>query len=268
MQKRVFNPSQATLPLGRRQYVQIDENIFSFCLPEHFSQNIPLRNVVERINTRKVHNANTQQEGHIARRWWNLKEPGWFGRDLGSLMLNVELRALPDNHNQRLYPRPHDMSDRFHFLLALYERLGTEYQPSAQEDPGNGFSTPRLSFTIEDRWATDFSDRFYNNQAWTSFRITQNRNLIEGYAIPITIRCYLSLTLTYAPNRGTQGHYFHEFAMPLAQAFLDTLEIDYGATNPIKKLVETTWHDISPEKAITFNRHRLVAPLLDIREHC
>lgn len=258
MLSKLIGAAKADSGLGARRYVRIDNNTVSFRLDENFSRAFPADDVAQRIDTGNIV-ADDEAAGHVARRWWDIEEPGWFGKGIGTVMLNVQVRKVPANDSRTFYPQPHDLHNRFHLLIALYERLHKEYTPKWPEDEAFGFLLPSLFIQIGDDLICQFYDRVFSGQVWTGFGIGQGeKTLTECFVIPVNERSYLQLSFTQAPNANIQGGYFSTFSEPLIGRIMQTLRVDYAADNSMQHTVEKTWHNVSSNAVLEQNRGLLM----------
>lgn len=242
--------------VGARNYVAIDENVLSFNLNENFSREFPAYDLASLIDTGSLQQNDDAAHGHIARRWWNIRENGWFGSTLGTLMLNAEVRLLPVNESQRFYSQPHDIHNRFHLLVALHERLQREFTPSWTENDEFGYFLPALAMRIGEDLITQFYDRTFRGQTWTGFGIIQGqKTLTEYFVIPVTKRAYVQLSFTHAPNNNVRGAYFSSHSEPLIARITESLHIEYAAGNALKNTVEQEWSSIGTHAVLNQHKH-------------
>lgn len=239
-------------PLGHRRLVNIDGNIFSFRMPENFSRDLPAYDLVDQIDTQAL--GATSPNVHLGRRWWDLRADGVFGRELGTLMLNMEVKILPLDDELNVHDQPLDVRSRFHFLTLLHQQLGEQYQPTSEVDAEHGYFLPLLALRSGDEWLTTYYDDILHNQVWTCFGIAQGDNtLIEGYALPVHERAYLFISFTHAANDTIAALALQQYSVPLARLISDTFRVEYTASNVIAREVEQAWHSMSPQQAIIAN---------------
>src|SRR5690606_39085462 len=78
--------------------IDLSGNIFSFSMPENFSKNMPAENMVEVLDIGDSKKFDNPEYGNLIRRWWDIKKPGFFGKELGTVMMDISVQRVPDNH--------------------------------------------------------------------------------------------------------------------------------------------------------------------------
>lgn len=77
--------------------VNLSGNYFSFAMPEDFSKEMPAENLVESLDITDLTKFGNPEYGNLIRRWWDIKEPGFFGKNLGSVMMDISVQRVPEN---------------------------------------------------------------------------------------------------------------------------------------------------------------------------
>lgn len=85
---KVFGMSKVPteITLGATRHVNISGNVLSFAMPENFSGEMPAEPLIETLNL----NALTKESsGLLLQCWWDIKEPVFFGKALGSTKMDL-----------------------------------------------------------------------------------------------------------------------------------------------------------------------------------
>lgn len=116
---KVFGKGSASSPppLGVMRTINFDGTKLTFSMPENFSKEFPAEPIVEQVSLNDI-----GQSRLLAQRWWDVKEPGWFGRNLGLVMMRMSVIPVPQNSRQLLHQGQYDLSKRVDLILALDEQ--------------------------------------------------------------------------------------------------------------------------------------------------
>ena len=71
-------------PLGAKRTANLSGNYFSFAMPEDFSKDMPAEDLVENLDITDLKKFDKPEYGNLIKRWWDIREPGFFGKNLGS----------------------------------------------------------------------------------------------------------------------------------------------------------------------------------------
>lgn len=90
---QLFSPSTQAAEKNKLHFRQINlsGNIFHFALPEDFSRDMPAADMVETLDIGDSKKFDNPEYGNLIRRWWDIKEPGWFGKKLGTVMMDISV---------------------------------------------------------------------------------------------------------------------------------------------------------------------------------
>ena len=125
------------IPLYPRQ-VALSGNVFHFAMPEDFSKDMPAEDMVEHIDITDLDAFKNGEYGNIIRRWWDIKEPGWFGKNLGTIMMNIAVLPIADNKRHVIHTKPYDIRDRVDFMFMLDDVFHQRYDQINKEIGPNG----------------------------------------------------------------------------------------------------------------------------------
>ncbi len=253
-------------PLGEQRKVDLSGNVFSFSMPEDFSKDFLLEPMRESVDV-------TQAGGEctLIQRWWDLKDSGWFdsgwfGKDLGSVMLMIRLQAVPENRSQLLHSREFRIDDRWDFMLAIYENFETQYaevnRAASGMDGGIIYSLASLATQSSDGLRSDFRDHLAHGQKWTSYFIgsigSPSNAATLVYAMPVTRDSYLEATFIVSPNDGVAPLFFMDWATETTiQPIIDSFQIDYATENPMRSVTGGTWLEQTVIDVVRSNEERI-----------
>ena len=227
--------------------IHLSDNVFHFAMPEDFSKGIPADDMVEDLDISDLSEFNNPEYGNLIRRWWDIKEPGWFGKELGTVMLDLSVQRSFSNTQHLVHQRPYEISNRLDFMMMLHDSFMQRYEPlnEADEEDARLDISYHSSFAvmIGDEVAALQRDAIFNQQKWTAYSIAAPRGeLIVVYAIPVTENVYLEASLTYSHNDSVpplefrRGHAFSKFE-PMVESF----KLDYASNNSLKDVVGKEW---------------------------
>ena len=245
--------------------IDISGNVFHFAMPEDFSKDMPAGDMVEVLGISDLSRFDDPQYGNLIRRWWDIKEPGWFGKALGTVMFDLSVQRNFSNTQHLVHQRPYDTSDRLDFMMMLHDSYMQRYEPlneALEEDAGLDISYySSFAVMIGDEVAALQRDAIFNQQKWTAYSIAAPRGeLIVIYAIPLTINVYLEASLTYSHNDNVsplefrRGQAFRKFE-PMVESF----KLDYVSKNSLKEVVGKGWLEQSTTDTIQQNSDLLIS---------
>ena len=239
--------------------VDLSGNIFHFSMPENFSKDMPAANMVEKLDIEDLKKFDNPEYGNIIRRWWDIKKPGFFGKALGTVMMDISVQKVPENKRKLIHEQKYNVAERLDFLLILDETLRKRYEKIRSEtiidntyaysvDFGSLYGTELESF---------YRDKIYNNQKWTGYTVTAPLNqLIVGQALPVTNHSFLEVVFTFSPNQNASPREFLDFAYKTTTPIENSLQMIYRPNNEIKPIVEQDW--------IAKNTHEVLAENYDV----
>src|SRR5690554_492799 len=118
--------SQANVKTYPRQ-INLSGNVFHFSLPEDFSKDMPAYDMVEALDISDPQKFDDPEYGNLIRRWWDIKEPGWFGKNLGTVMMDISVQRVVENKQQLLHSNPYHIKNRMDFMLMLDDSFHQNY---------------------------------------------------------------------------------------------------------------------------------------------
>lgn len=254
--------------LGATRSVDLSGNVFQFAMPENFSRDMPADDLVERLDISDPDIFTNPDKSTLIRRWWDIKEPGFFGKQLGTVMMNISVRQVPPNTQRLLNSEPYDSRDRLSFMLMLTEDAQLKH-PSNQytgtvTPEGKTYShyVPDFVIMVGDKLHPSFHDEHFNGQVWTRYGVSAPEPLlIVNYVIPITLDVFLEVSFYYSNNDNIGAPYFTDVAHEKLRPMLGTFHIQYAKDNPIKDTVENAWRNETTDEAVDRHKPQLILDL-------
>ncbi len=246
--------------------VDLSGNIFSFSMPENFSKDMPAANMVEKLDISDVKNFDNPEYGNIIRRWWDIKASGFFGKELGTVMMDISVQRVPENKQKLIHNQPYDIENRLDFIMMIddrshqrFDQLNIERKPLHGEENAYYFNCCSL---LGDKILSNYRDHVYSEKKWLGYTVAAPLNqLIVGLVLPLTKSTYLEVVFTYSPNQNVPTREFLDFAYLITDPIEESLRVNYAAGNRIKKLVEEDWINESNDEVLAKNYDSLLIPL-------
>src|SRR5690554_5814826 len=107
--------------------IDLSGNIFNFSMLENFSKDMPAENMVEALDIDDIEKFDSPEYGNLIRRWWDIKKPGFFGKELGTVMMDISIQRVPENYQKLIHGNPYDITDRLDLLLLINDKLHQRY---------------------------------------------------------------------------------------------------------------------------------------------
>lgn len=262
-------------PVLSQRQVDIDGNLFSFDLPENFSKDLPADDMVEQLDISSVDHFDDLTVGHILRRWWDIKEPGWFGSELGTIMLEMSVQRIHSNSRKRLNSEPYDVTDRLGFMLAtdeLVNRRYSEHNEEVRHPDGSWnhelayFNSGIASMLGPTLYASQ-RDHVVNGQSWLRYSISAPYDaIVTSYALPINQSFMIELSFTYAVNhdiavRGGKREFLRMAEKQITDKIISSLYFQYPEDSPVKAAVEGPWLTETTDDVVRSRWQTIVKPL-------
>ena len=194
-----------------------------FSIPENFSRDMPAESMIESVNLNDERIYQDYQKFTLIRRWWDFREGGLLGKDLGSLMMSVYIKKTPDS----LEINTTNPLDFINIIINGIER-------DRIDNPN-----PLLAFTSYN-FLPMYGENWFNQQRW----ITYNEEQSEGglysflFTIPVSTRNYVVAEFNSAPNNGIDiGDFVDNITGPFINKIMQSFQIEYQPDNPVKQAV-------------------------------
>ncbi|WP_211333706.1 hypothetical protein [Sinobacterium caligoides] len=245
--------STAPAPLTAPRYVDLGGNQFQFALPEDFSRDMPAEPLVTQLNVDDASRFTPPNHGLLLQRWWDIKQPGWFGKNLGTIMLSINVLPKPQNTEQLLDDSPYGLHDRLGFMLMLNQVLYERYPDSRIFKDGEPplYSPSAFVFMLGAKLQSGFRNQTANQQQWTRYDVSGPEALIiANYAIPLTPGCFLEASFHYSPNRHIPPRLFGDIAFEKMRPVIESFAIQYKADNPMQAVVGGQWLEQTPDQVL------------------
>lgn len=262
------NAAPATHP----RQVDLSGNIFHFSMPENFSKDMPAANMIEELDIQDLKKFDDPEYGNIIRRWWDIKKPGFFGKELGTVMMDISVQRVPSNKKNLTHANEYNITDRLDFLLMLNDKLHQRYDEqnkTYREQGGNdGDYSVDFCYLIGSKLKSDYRDYNYNGQKWIGYTVTApNAQLIVGLVTPITQNTYIELVFTFSPNHNVVPNEFLDAAHKTTQPIENSLYIKFLPSNEIKNTIENEWPRSTNNETLAIHKDRILIPIFGPNIH-
>lgn len=252
--------------------VNLSGNVFHFSMPENFSKDMPAENMVESLNIEDLQKFDNPEYGNIIRRWWDIKKPGFFGKEIGSVMMDISIQRIPENKKKTLSDKPFNITNRLDFMMMIdeqqhnrFDQLNREVEPELPGTYAYHFSCCSL---LGERIVSHYRDPIYGNQKWLGYSIAAPLNqLIVGLALPITKDAFLDVVFTYSPNQNILPREFLDIAYLTTNPIENSLKVSYRSGNEMQKLVEQEWLNKTNGEVMNENYNTILVPLFGPNIH-
>lgn len=260
--------------LAHRQ-VAIGGSVLSFDLPENFSKDLPADDLVEQIDITHIERFNDLGAGHFLRRWWDIKEPGWFGSELGSVMLEMSVQRIHPNTRQWIHSEPFNVADRLDFMFAIDKLLTLRYKEHNEEvRNSDGSWNYDLSYfhsgvatMLGPKLYPSHRDHIANHQSWLRYSLSAPHDaIVTSYALPINKDFMVELSFTYSVNndialKGGKRDFLRTSEEQITNPIINSLYFQYPDNSPIKSVVEGQWLTETTDEVVRRNWQTIVKPL-------
>lgn len=258
---KAFGMSKAPteVSVGATRHVNISGNVFSFAMPENFSRDMPAEPLVENLDLNLLTSDST---GLLIQRWWDSKEPGFFGKTLGTTMMTINVYKVPQNTRQLFRSTPYDITDRIDLIFMIDESIRKRYQDI--EETGNKFdhALPPVFYLSGTNLHSTFREEIYGNQKWTGYSISgANNQLIVNTVLPIDKNHFIEISFNFSPNKGVMPRYFRDWAYKISSHVEESLHMGYVDGNPLKIVVEKDWLNTTVENSLFQHANTLIKKL-------
>jgi len=245
--------------------VDLSGNIFSFSMPENFSKDMPAEDMVEKLDISDIKKFDNPEYGNIIRRWWDIKSPGFFGKELGTVMMDISVQKVPENKQKLIHGKSYDIMDRLDFLLMIDDSLHQRYDKmnmSHRESGGdaNDYNVD-FCYLLGEKLKSHYRDYQYNGQKWIGYTITApSAQLIVGLVMPINVNSYLELVFAFSPNQNVIPNEFLDAAHKTTQQIESSLYVNFSETNNVKAVVEGIWLNETNNMVMDKHRDKILVP--------
>lgn len=253
--------------------VDLSGNTFSFSLPENFSKDMPAADMVERLDVSDLKKFDNPEYGNIIRRWWDFKRSGFFGKALGTVMMDISVQRLPENKKKLLGDSSYNIYDRLDFMAAIYDLLHQRYDQlnleTESDEPGVKAYYFSFCILLGERITSSFRDLVYDEKKWLGYSVAAPLNqLIVGRVLPLTDQTFIEVVFTFSPNQGILPMEFIRVAEKTTHIIEHSLKVDYAEKNDVRLLVERDWLEQTHDDVLAENYDKVLVPLFgpNIRE--
>lgn len=243
--------------------VNLSGNIFHFSMPEDFSKDMPAKDLVERLDISDIELFTKPENGNLIRRWWDIKEPKWFGKNLGSVMMDISVQRVAENRAKRIHESSYNIADRLDFMLMLddlYHQRYDDLNKTLPIEPGRTAPYHSSLLTIVGgKIYSTHNEHVTHGQKWLKQSIAGPRGtLIVNYAIPLNKNVFLNASFTYSPNDGVSTRELLDVAQPKVNGIDQSFEIVYAPNNEMAKVVSADWLLLDNDEVLNQRRNEIL----------
>ena len=226
--------------------INLSGNVFHFAIPEDFSKDMPAGDMVEVLDISDLSRFDDPQYGNLIRRWWDIKEPGWFGKNLGTVMIDISVQKVVGNNKNFIVAGAYDIRKRLDFMLMLNESFHQRYDSINKElkpEQGRTLAYSSGLLTLSDgKIYSLYYDKIYYGQKWINYAIAgpQGTTLVV-FALPVSNQLYLEVVFTYSPNDVISPRQLGDVAHTKMAAIENSFRMDYTTGNIFSKIVAEDW---------------------------
>lgn len=227
-------------------WINLSGNVFHFATPEDFSKDIPAVDMVVDLNISDLSEFDNPGYGNLVRRWWDIKEPGWFGKNLGTVMMDISVQKVVGNNKIFIVSGAYDIRKNLDFMLMLnqnyhqrYDQINKELKP--EQGRTSAYSSGLLTLS-DGKIYSLYYDKIYHGQKWVNYAIAgpQGTTLVV-FALPVSSQLYLEIVFTYSPNAGVSPRELGNVAHAKMATIENSFRMDYAEGNAFSKIVAEDW---------------------------
>jgi len=203
-----------------KRQINLSDNCISFAMPENFSRDFPAEDMVESVDLDHAAGISNYHGVTLLRRFWDFKSDGFFKKNIGTLVLLLYVKKIPDGCQKNL-------AHPLEFVEVLQKALCEHYEKS------NKTTAEEYRFVYSDFFNT-FGEYIFNQHRWIRYiRLREDgREGAAHYAIPITpshyfVAEFISLPTNTIGMRNFTSTYTDEFI----DKIVDTFDVAYAAGN-------------------------------------
>ncbi len=236
-------------------------------MPEDFSRDMPAEDLVESLDITDLKKFDDPAYGNLIRRWWDIKAPGFFGKNLGVVMLDISVNKVPENKRKKIHGQPFNIKDRLDLLLmvddALHQRYDELIEETAALEPHLQYGLSGFGSLMGKKLQSNYRNKIIDGKKWVDYSAGGPYDqLIVGYILPITESVFLEFVCTYSPNHNVFPRAFREVAYKKTDLIEDSLSVSFTKDNKIGTLVSSEqWLTVTNDQVLEKNRDKLLVPM-------
>ncbi len=245
-----FFSSNKSIPFGAERTIDLGVAKLSFSLQEDFSKDMPAEPLIEKIDIRQKESLQQLDNGLILQRWWDIKESGFFGKNIGMLMMSIGVHQAPQNKKKYVHDKPYNLLNRLDLMLSLSDRFHQMYDEHNEQaiSSGNedfGYHGASLFSGFKDDYSTSYRDDIIGQTKWISYGISgQNWERIVVHVLPLSRESFLEVRFTYSPEKSKiSSREFNDFVHETrATPTFNQFQIEFSEqASDVKALVQGKW---------------------------
>lgn len=211
---------ESASPVFHQRQINLSGNRITFAMPENFSRDFPAEDMIESVDLDNAAGISDYHGVTLLRRFWDFKTDGFFKKNLGTLVMVLSVKKVPEGCGKNL-------AHPLEFLEVLQQALREYYE--------------EYNKTVAEEFRYSYSESYYtfleiiiNQHRWIRYNAGRDdaRDLLTYYAVPITQSYYFVVEFIALPAntmhiRKFTDNYIDEFE----DAILKTFDISYAADN-------------------------------------
>ena len=203
-----------------KRQINLSDNCIRFAMPENFSRDFPAEDMVESVDLDHAAGISDYHGVTLLRRFWDFKSDGFFKKNIGTLVLVLSVKKVPDGCQKNL-------AHPLEFVEVLQQALCEQYEES------NKTTAEEYRFAYSETFNA-FPEYMFNQHRWIRYERIRNDGgeIAVHYATPVTPSHYFVAEFISLPADTIGIRSFTEnYTYDLKNKIMDTFEISYAAGN-------------------------------------
>jgi hypothetical protein len=201
--------------------INVSGNIITFSMPENFSKDMPADDLITSFDIHMQTHFSDTHTATLMRRWWDYSEGRFFKKDLGSVMLTLNIIKSPNDT---------DVTQSGNLILAAEDLLHIEYDEHNKQAYEN--KQERLLYYLP--IMEDFHQKKPGSVTWLRYTMREQLgNIRATYILPLDQRHWFEASFSIMPARNVNGRSFAmEYIDPLIQKVISSFSIQFAENSP------------------------------------
>jgi len=217
-----FSKPQDQPPLMPRQ-INLSGNILYFSIPENFSVDFPADDMIESVDLTDKKLFGNPDKFTLIRRWWDIKESGFFAKDIGTIMMSIYIKEKPDRLDKN--------------LLEPLGLIGTIIDDFKKQDETKSNSGTALYPDFYEA----YSISTFNKNNWINYPVENPENHTHDifHAITISDNNYVVVHFSFAPTNSVDVRSFIEsYGRGFMEEIMNSFDIKYTGGSQVPAIIK------------------------------
>lgn len=252
-------------PAMFERVVQLPDAELRFSMTENFSKDMPAAPLVEKVTFDMLHDFKAPQNRFvIGRRWWDLKPPGFFKKNWGSVQMTVAIGASVDLHGEKLDFCKFGQAD---FLAFYRESLLDKWRlHNAAVAPENKikYSVDISPFfdSVGQRFVSYFEYKKNSHQVVLLEGVGgRDADIYSYYAVPVDKGFFLEFEFIRAPDLNGSPYSFQVQVRERIRSIIDSVILSSVSKNNCIFSVIEKWVNVSSVDLLKPDPSKLPKPI-------